>query len=149
MSEQPCYLYRAFDAEGQLLYVGISINAITRLGQHSSGSDWWTQVVRVEIETHEDRAAALEAEGVAIAAEAPLHNVAGSGRPRRSNISLTERRELTWSTERRVICSNCGDRPYRLDKGVLISEHECPNCGCAGTLYLDDSADRSAERRAA
>lgn len=67
-------LYRHFDAGGQLLYVGISLNAVQRLAQHRDTAHWFARLARVEVEWHVDREAALRAEACAIAAEAPLHN---------------------------------------------------------------------------
>jgi hypothetical protein len=67
-------LYRHFDAAGSLLYVGISLSAVQRLGQHRNRAGWYSQIVRVSIEWLPDRATALAAEAFAIATEAPAHN---------------------------------------------------------------------------
>jgi excisionase family DNA binding protein len=83
-SEQPAwlsksYLYRHFDENGQLLYVGISLGAIERLRQHSFGSDWFDEIRTITMETFETRAEALEAERKAIKKENPKHNVIHKG----------------------------------------------------------------------
>jgi hypothetical protein len=70
-------LYRHFDSEGCLLYVGISLNAIARLANHRLTSHWFETVARVEIERFRSRQAALAAERKAIRTEKPLHNIAG------------------------------------------------------------------------
>jgi hypothetical protein len=75
--EGPTQLYRHFDDEGRLLYVGISLSAITRLAQHRSASHWSRAIVRVEIEHFDTRREALMAEAKAIIEERPLHNIAG------------------------------------------------------------------------
>ena len=67
-------LYRHFDASGKLLYVGISLNAVARLYQHSIGSRWFRDIARIEVEWHASRAAACAAEVAAIQAERPAHN---------------------------------------------------------------------------
>lgn len=67
-------LYRHYGPEGDLLYIGVSLAAITRLEQHISDSHWADQICRVEIETYPDQAAAREAERCAIKADHPLHN---------------------------------------------------------------------------
>lgn len=67
-------LYRHFDADGQLLYVGISLNAINRLREHGEGSPWFDDIARVEIEYFPNRLLASQAEAVAIAEENPVHN---------------------------------------------------------------------------
>lgn len=69
-------LYRFFDRFDRLLYVGISHRPFDRLGQHRSGKSWWTQIVRVQMEHHDSRRAAKDAESVAIHTERPLFNVA-------------------------------------------------------------------------
>lgn len=67
------YLYRHFDAAGQLLYVGISLNHVARLSQHKK-APWVDRIARVEIEAHPSRADALKAEAAAIVAEKPAFN---------------------------------------------------------------------------
>jgi hypothetical protein len=69
-------LYRHFNAQGQLLYVGLSLNAVARLAQHREKSFWFSQISRVEIEWHKSREHAAYAEALAIRDEAPLYNKA-------------------------------------------------------------------------
>lgn len=64
-----------------LLYVGISLNAISRLAQHRLTAHWYERIARIEIEWHESRKAAEAAEGEAIRAERPIHNVIRPGMP--------------------------------------------------------------------
>ena len=148
INEPNCYLYRAFDADTTLLYVGISVNAITRLGQHSTMSAWWERVAEIRVEKYASREDALEAEARAIEAEKPLHNVAGGRRvvdPEVAEARRLEReeqeRELAewhaehWFPNHTIVCLNCGREPADLRKGVLVSEHQCPNCECV-TLRL-------------
>lgn len=71
----PTALYRHFSPDGRLLYVGISINALSRLTAHLSGSAWAEQIARVEIERFPSRRAALDAERKAIRAECPKFNI--------------------------------------------------------------------------
>ncbi|HWH13303.1 MAG TPA: GIY-YIG nuclease family protein [Miltoncostaeaceae bacterium] len=73
-----CSLYRLWGAGGELLYVGISKNALARLGQHAQDKSWWVHVVGVTIEHHPSREIAEEAERRAIVNEKPRHNVAGT-----------------------------------------------------------------------
>ena len=69
-------LYRHFDVNGQLLYVGISSFSITRLQDHKLRAPWFKQVRTVTIHHFSTRAEAAEAEAVAIVKERPLHNTA-------------------------------------------------------------------------
>lgn len=66
-------LYRHFDASGQLLYVGISKNALCRLGGHKNAT-WYRDLARISVEHHKSRAHALYAEAIAIRDEKPLYN---------------------------------------------------------------------------
>lgn len=68
-------LYRHFAGDDSLLYVGISLSWPTRTKAHASGSRWFDQVSRVEIERFPTREAALEAERDAIKAEKPKYNI--------------------------------------------------------------------------
>lgn len=70
-------LYRLYDAEDVLLYVGISADPEGRWKQHSASATsagWWPQVARKEVRWFPTREAADEAETAAISDERPLHN---------------------------------------------------------------------------
>lgn len=71
----PTHLYRHFDKDDKLLYVGISKNTINRLGQHENNSHWFGLITRITIERFPDRKTALEAERVSISKENPLFNL--------------------------------------------------------------------------
>jgi hypothetical protein len=75
----PTDLYRHFDANGTLLYVGISLSAIGRLQAHKGSSHWSNNIARVTIENFPTREMALAAEVRAIQSERPLHNVVHAG----------------------------------------------------------------------
>jgi hypothetical protein len=67
-------LYRLYDADDALLYVGITKNIVQRWFQHSQTKTWWSQAIRREVAWLDDRPAALLAERRAILAEHPIHN---------------------------------------------------------------------------
>jgi excinuclease UvrABC nuclease subunit len=69
-------LYRHFDAEKKLLYVGISLSTFARLSQHKDHSPWFEQVMTVEIKHFETREEAMAAERNAIKTENPKFNIA-------------------------------------------------------------------------
>lgn len=77
----PTALYRHFNRTGELLYVGISLNALSRLDQHVKGSHWSRDIASVTIEWLDSTADALKAEQQAIDNEKPLHNIRGVKRP--------------------------------------------------------------------
>lgn len=68
-------LYRYWDANDRLLYVGISYCWAARAMQHKERSPWWDAVARIKVEWFSSRAAANEAETRAIQSERPLHNI--------------------------------------------------------------------------
>lgn len=71
-------LYRFFDKDGKLLYVGITERFGQRWGDHAKQKHWWPEVAKAEAEWHETREAAASAEIAAIKAEEPRYNVVHS-----------------------------------------------------------------------
>ena len=69
-------LYRHFDNENTLLYVGISLSTFARLSQHKDHSQWFNKVSRVTIEHFPTREEAIAAEKKAIKTEEPKFNIA-------------------------------------------------------------------------
>jgi len=76
-------LYRYYDAEDVLLYVGISANMPARLGSHETDSTWMDFAARSTLEHFGDRADAEKAEQAAIEADRPLFNILHNDRPDR------------------------------------------------------------------
>lgn len=68
------YLYRFFDADGRLLYVGMSYRIEKRLDKHRVAKPW-NQIARIEIAQFPTRTDAVAAEREAILSEAPAWNV--------------------------------------------------------------------------
>ena len=71
---QSQYLYRHFDKDGALLYVGISLSPVYRLSQHREASAWFKEIRNVTIVQFDTRKEALSAEKSAIISEKPIHN---------------------------------------------------------------------------
>lgn len=67
-------LYRHYDADGALLYIGISNDIVARGRHHAKWAQWMDFAVRVEAEWFETRQRAEDAERAAIQAERPLFN---------------------------------------------------------------------------
>ena len=68
-------LYRHWDAEERLLYVGISLSAVGRLSQHRKTALWYERIAKVTIENFNSREELEAAEKEAIKREKPLHNI--------------------------------------------------------------------------
>jgi predicted GIY-YIG superfamily endonuclease len=99
-------VYRLFDADGDLLYVGIAGNPGRRFEQHRADKPWWGEVSRIDLEHWPTRQEAAEAESQAIREESPRYNIAL--RPRPATVALT----LTWK------CAEC-QQPIRDGEGYL------------------------------
>lgn len=67
-------LYRFYDAEDGLLYIGVTSVGPSRWSDHEHHRTWWAMVDRAATEHYPDRASALAAEKAAIAAEHPPWN---------------------------------------------------------------------------
>ena len=72
-------LYRLFNAEGDLLYVGITSEGLTRLNQHQREKHWFYEVAEAKLEHFTSRDVALRAEARAISREHPRYNLMGAG----------------------------------------------------------------------
>lgn len=119
-------LYRLFDADDRLLYVGISLHAIQRATEHRRDKPWWPLVARMEFEhlEVESRADAEAIEREVIAVERPVYNVAHH----------PERRP----TRPKIVCRVC-DRPVSGTDVVVLRSFELvrttPRCDmrrCSG-----------------
>lgn len=72
-------VYRAYDADDQLLYVGATGNLKRRMQQHRKSAPWFGGAVRWSYGEYPTREAALAAEAEAIGAEHPEWNSTGNG----------------------------------------------------------------------
>lgn len=68
-------LYRFFDRQGNLLYIGISKAPLQRLLQHREEKLWWEEIGTIKLEFFETREEALFQEFTAIQAEQPRYNI--------------------------------------------------------------------------
>lgn len=94
---RPTALYRFYDADDDLLYVGISHNPWTRWSQHKGDKAWAMDVTHQTIEWFETREEALEAERCAIIDEDPTYNVVHARKRRRTGVARIG-----------ITCSACG-----------------------------------------
>lgn len=69
-------LYRLYDANGTLLYVGITTNPRQRWTEHAMSKAWWDEVCSKTVEWFEVRIEAARAEAVAVRVERPMWNLA-------------------------------------------------------------------------
>jgi GIY-YIG catalytic domain len=92
----PTALYRLYDAQGVLLYVGITCNLKRRMGQHSV-RPWWPLVTRKTMTWYGTERDARAAEAVAIGDENPLYNMA---RPLTEDVTPRHGKRSGWNRNR-------------------------------------------------
>ena len=67
------YLYRLFDKEGTLLYIGVTDNLSRRIAEHSR-KPWGPEIADISSELVLGRQKALDREAKTVERERPLHN---------------------------------------------------------------------------
>lgn len=67
-------VYWHYDEGGRLLYVGMSLSAAVRTGEHRRSSEWFSRVRRIDVDHYESEWAARVAEAEAIAEHRPPFN---------------------------------------------------------------------------
>ena len=68
-------LYRYYDKDVNLLYVGMSSNALRRVKEHQKDKEWYWDIVKITIENFDMHHELVEAEKEAIAKEQPRYNI--------------------------------------------------------------------------
>lgn len=71
----PHYLYRCYDADDRLLYIGCSNGPLARVESHRESAWWGDRIARVRFTVFPDREYALSKEREAIYLERPICNV--------------------------------------------------------------------------
>jgi hypothetical protein len=95
-------LYRHFDKDDLLLYVGISLSTIQRLSQHKRTSHWFDKVTRVSVEKYATREEALFREKETIRLEKPLYNIVHNLAPLYVSVEPIELLELPYQCKTEV-----------------------------------------------
>jgi len=113
------YVYRCFDADGELLYIGCTQNVARRMSGHRNNRrPRASRALQSLMASHTTegpfptRAEAEAAEAAAIRAEQPLLNIQSSGSP-------------IWMQNVRL-------EQYLIERGVPVTAcglHYCPDCG--------------------
>jgi excinuclease UvrABC nuclease subunit len=76
-TDGPTAVYRIYDGEGSLLYVGMGRNPMNRWSSHSEQHPWWQRAATFRVEWFETRKAAAQEEMRAIRGENPECNIYG------------------------------------------------------------------------
>lgn len=78
-SNAPTQVYRFYDKDGVLLYVGVSLSLLSRISAHRHQAAWFPLAAHVEIEHFPTRRAALAQELAYIQNLDPVFNLNGAG----------------------------------------------------------------------
>jgi len=78
--DSPTSVYQYFQAQGKLLYVGVTGRGLKRSHEHAKSKVWWPLVCGCVVEHYETRKDALARESYLIAAEKPPYNTQGISR---------------------------------------------------------------------
>ena len=108
------YLYRYFDKNRTLLYIGMTNNFDQREASHRRYAKWWKSAGTKTIKKYRNQKCAEQAEIDAIAKESPMFNVTGNGQ-------LLNRKD---SEPFDHICKRCGHK-WR-PRTLLVKA--CPSC---------------------
>ena len=84
-------LYRFFDAEDNLLYIGITMAFRERWSQHRRDKEWIDEITTIRLEQYETREELLQAEENAIRQEQPRYNVIHNSAKKRELDLIGER----------------------------------------------------------
>lgn len=113
----PTKLYRHYDRNGALLYVGITRNLERRNNQHAARSEWMLDVAFTMVTDYLTLGAAVDAEERAIQSERPRFNKAGRVDPAKASFDVQQEmgkleRFLEWHRvdHRRCQCPACEHR---------------------------------------
>jgi predicted GIY-YIG superfamily endonuclease len=120
-------LYRHWDAEGNLLYVGVSSRISQRIKEHSKHSKWWLDVASITLEHFETREDVIAAEINAIEKEKPKHNI------KHTKKQLKEKKERLVQIETRHdnFTARFVEIPY------LLPVSQWATCLGIGRIYID------------
>lgn len=71
----PHWTYVFSSSQGQILYVGVTVNLKDRIGAHRSTKKWWPEVATIVTHQHSDMTTANEVEKYLIRLLRPEYNI--------------------------------------------------------------------------
>lgn len=110
-------VYRVFNLEGELLYIGSSNNPRIRCYQHASTKRWWSEVASRTEEWFDTRVEAELVEKVAVGVEKPRYNVQHTPLHRKVSAhreEMTPKEAALWAVTRDKEPKNLGRKPWHL-----------------------------------
>lgn len=127
------FVYRAFDADGQLLYIGCTLNPIKRLSEHRQHSAWHRYMKRLTFVGPYNYETARQVEYDAIEGERSLYNFS------------SERRELKKLRDRLIdfciqqMVEQGVPQAGAIAGGVDLGRALLPDGDSAGPVLVDDT----------
>ena len=98
------YLYEAYDAFGNLLYVGITNDLKRRLNEHRRSAKWWNEQTEVRHTYYASRDEAKEQESRVIADRSPGFNIAETDKHAEAvRVSWQKRKEQKRNAPRFIV----------------------------------------------
>lgn len=94
-------VYRLYDLDGVLLYVGVTSQLQRRLMTHKNKFEWWNEVVRVGLDHFQDRNNALAFESKIIKEEKPKYNVKQTDKEPKYWLVKGYKRPPVWPPKRK------------------------------------------------
>lgn len=76
--DRPSSVYRIYNADGELIYVGVAYSPKVRVSFHRNNKPWGGEIARHEVDWYDTREAAEAAEEQQIADAWPRYNVLGT-----------------------------------------------------------------------
>lgn len=92
-------LYKAYNASGVLIYVGVSAWYQERLWHHDHYTPWWGEVDRLETESYPNFRQGRDAEMAVIRAKLPKYNTCGVAKAERAKRERVRLRRVAISGE--------------------------------------------------
>lgn len=112
----PTSVYRYFDRDGILLYVGITGRGMSRNSEHNKSKDWWPYVTRQEVDHCKTRRAALNLERETIRQFRPPFNTQHNpGSDETRAIYLAHRDGPAMSPAAPIVAATSGRRRLALN----------------------------------
>lgn len=141
-------LYRFFDGDSTLLYVGRTVDARSRFRTHERTKEWFDGVARIEREVFPTAESLATAEVAAIRSEHPLHNIqhAAGRRPRKVPTATADPidDEFDARAHQRVqaLATMWGTEPQMTPCDDEIKNSGCDCIGCVDWIIADIDFER-------
>jgi len=95
-------LYEIYDSSNTLLYVGISLSAISRLSQHKAVKNWYYDIKKIEMTHYPTRHEAEKIERLTIRTKMPVYNITHNDGSKHNDVFKDDSRFDNWGSKLRA-----------------------------------------------